>query len=65
MGGTCTGEHGIGSGKISALVEETGQEAVDVMRGIKLSMDPNWILNPGKVMSMQSASKRPLSLKKS
>jgi len=52
MGGTCTGEHGIGSGKITALVEETGQEAVDVMRGIKLSMDPNWILNPGKVMSM-------------
>ncbi len=52
MGGTCTGEHGIGSGKITALVEETGQEAVDVMRGIKLSMDPNWILNPGKVISM-------------
>lgn len=53
MGGTCTGEHGIGSGKIEALVEETGQEAVDVMRSIKNAMDPNSILNPGKVMSVQ------------
>ena len=51
MGGTCTGEHGIGSGKIEALVEETGQAAVDVMCSIKNAMDPNWILNPGKVIS--------------
>lgn len=69
MGGTCTGEHGIGSGKITALVQETGQEAVDVMRGIKLSMDPNWILNPGKVMVSpveRWAASRPISrIKKS
>lgn len=51
MGGTCTGEHGIGAGKIRALIKETGQETVDVMRSIKNAMDPNSILNPGKVIS--------------
>lgn len=50
MGGTCTGEHGIGSGKIEALVEETGQAAVDVMRSIKNALDPHSILNPGKIL---------------
>lgn len=49
MGGTCTGEHGIGAGKIDLLVAETGDEAVQVMRGIKASMDPVGILNPGKI----------------
>ncbi len=49
MGGTCTGEHGIGAGKIDLLVAETGEEAVQVMRGIKASMDSNGILNPGKI----------------
>jgi D-lactate dehydrogenase (cytochrome) len=51
MGGTCTGEHGIGAGKIKALVRETGQAAVDVMRSIKNALDPHSILNPGKVIS--------------
>ncbi len=51
MGGTCTGEHGIGSGKIEALVSETGASAVQVMRSIKQTMDPNNILNPGKVFN--------------
>ncbi|MDP1719634.1 MAG: FAD-linked oxidase C-terminal domain-containing protein [Candidatus Nanopelagicaceae bacterium] len=49
MGGTCTGEHGIGAGKIDLLGAETGVEAVQVMRGIKASMDPIGILNPGKI----------------
>lgn len=54
MGGTCTGEHGIGMGKIDLLVEETGEPAVALMRRIKDSLDPNWILNPGKVILQSS-----------
>ncbi len=49
MGGTCTGEHGVGAGKIDELVVETGAEAVSVMRSIKKTLDPQWILNPGKI----------------
>jgi D-lactate dehydrogenase (cytochrome) len=49
MGGTCTGEHGIGAGKIDDLVVETGQSAVNVMKSIKTTLDPNGILNPGKI----------------
>lgn len=51
MGGTCTGEHGIGSGKIEALIEETGAPAVSIMKLIKQTLDPNNILNPGKVFN--------------
>ena len=51
MGGTCTGEHGIGSGKIAALIEETGAPAVSIMKLIKQTLDPNSILNPGKVFN--------------
>jgi len=50
MNGTCTGEHGIGLGKIDALVEEAGQPGVDTMIKIKNVLDPNNILNPGKVV---------------
>ena len=51
MGGTCTGEHGIGSGKIDALIAETGAPAVNIMKSIKEALDPNNILNPGKVFN--------------
>ena len=51
MGGTCTGEHGIGSGKIAALIEETGAPAVSIMKLIKQTLDPNNIFNPGKVFN--------------
>lgn len=51
MGGTCTGEHGIGAVKIDDLVKETGEPAVSVMRSIKAALDPVGILNPGKIFA--------------
>ena len=51
MDGTCTGEHGIGLGKQEWLVEELG-DAVDLMRSVKRALDPQNLLNPGKVFSL-------------
>ncbi|WP_377809798.1 FAD-linked oxidase C-terminal domain-containing protein [Azospirillum sp. A29] len=49
MGGTCTGEHGIGYGKMAFLEQETG-EAFGVMGDLKRAFDPDNLLNPGKVV---------------
>lgn len=50
LGGTCTGEHGIGMGKTKFLKDELGVAAVDVMGDIKRALDPKNILNPGKII---------------
>jgi D-lactate dehydrogenase (cytochrome) len=51
MGGTCTGEHGIGLGKQDWLLRELGEDAVDLMRTIKHAMDPKDLFNPGKIFA--------------
>ena len=48
--GTCTGEHGVGLGKRKYLIAEHGAVAVDVMRMLKTALDPQNLLNPGKVL---------------
>ncbi|CAK7902594.1 D-lactate dehydrogenase [cytochrome] 1, mitochondrial [[Candida] anglica] len=50
--GTCTGEHGVGFGKRDFLLEEIGVIPVDLMRRIKLSLDPLRILNPDKIFKI-------------
>jgi D-lactate dehydrogenase (cytochrome) len=52
LGGTCTGEHGVGLHKMDFLVTETGAGAIDVMRSIKRALDPKNIMNPGKIFSL-------------
>ena len=52
MDGTCTGEHGIGLHKMGFLVEEAGEDAIELMRRIKRAFDPGNLLNPGKIFRL-------------
>ncbi|MBK9244815.1 MAG: FAD-binding protein [Burkholderiales bacterium] len=50
MDGTCTGEHGVGLHKMDFLLDEHGDDAIELMARIKRAFDPLNILNPGKVV---------------
>jgi D-lactate dehydrogenase (cytochrome) len=52
LGGTCTGEHGVGQGKIGYLEAEHGAGAGAVMRKLKQALDPDNIMNPGKIVAL-------------
>jgi D-lactate dehydrogenase (cytochrome) len=50
--GTCTGEHGVGYGKREYLLEELGEDPVNMMRRIKVALDPHRLLNPDKIFKI-------------
>jgi len=52
LGGTCSGEHGVGLHKMDFLINEAGDGAVAMMRTLKRALDPQGIMNPGKIFSM-------------
>jgi len=49
LGGTITGEHGVGLAKKEFLEKFAGKTGVDLMRALKRTLDPNHVLNPGKI----------------
>ena len=52
LGGTCSGEHGVGLHKMGFLVTEAGEGAVEMMRTLKRALDPRNIMNPGKIFTL-------------
>ncbi|WP_426445311.1 FAD-linked oxidase C-terminal domain-containing protein [Paenibacillus sp. S-38] len=54
LGGTITGEHGVGMVKAPYLEWKVGRAGMDVMRGIKQAFDPHNLLNPGKMFAKET-----------
>jgi glycolate oxidase len=61
LGGTITGEHGVGVMKAPYLEWKLGKEGIDAMKAIKAGLDPNNIMNPGKVFAKDSRKRVVLS----
>lgn len=53
LGGTLSGEHGIGMAKMKYLGDELGQNGLELLRTVKEALDPNYILNPGKMVPLK------------
>lgn len=51
LGGTLSGEHGIGITKLPFIVDALGEAQVEVLKSIKRALDPRGILNPGKIFA--------------
>uniref|UniRef100_A0A3P9CGW5 D-lactate dehydrogenase (cytochrome) n=1 Tax=Maylandia zebra TaxID=106582 RepID=A0A3P9CGW5_9CICH len=58
MDGTCTGEHGVGLGKRALLCEEMGPVGIQVMQSLKDALDPNNLMNPGKILQREEERER-------
>jgi glycolate oxidase len=52
LGGTITGEHGIGIKKRAILPKQVGETGINLMRSIKQTFDPNNVMNPGKILEV-------------
>jgi glycolate oxidase len=52
LGGTLSGEHGVGLTKAPYIDLELNQTTIEVMKKIKMALDPNHILNPGKIFKL-------------